>query len=460
MTSVAPSESPTALLRRLCGASVVAAMDPATLGSLLPAVRASHELDLAASTWLISAYVLGGLVGTPYLTARARGGHAQRSLHWALLATALGALLFATAPGFPLVLVGRVLAGFGSTALLPLGAVLVGESITAQRGRALVLLGLAYTAPFLLGPFLVWLLPPAAWRALPALTTAVAVWLLWASGPTRSTDAHAQRGNPDKPPLGVDAFGLVAWLVGLAACSVALQGAQGGTGAPWLLATSGAVGLLSIATFLWRQHHSRTPLLATGLWYRSLATARCGALALAIGLLQAQLIVLPSYGLYRAGTPAEWMALLPLPLVLAGIAFSVAQTRLIERTGPIVILTLGAVAALAADLRLSLGVVTGVELWLQFALFGFGLSGLGTGALREVALRVVSPDEASAMQGLLAVTTNLGVLLGSAMFGVAAASAADTASGIGAGYRWTTVLLALCSSAIVGLRADPPTSRG
>ncbi|MFZ1385055.1 MAG: hypothetical protein WAS02_09140, partial [Propionicimonas sp.] len=73
-------------------------------------------------------------------------------------------------------------------------------------------------------------------------------------------------------------------------------------------------------------------------------------------------------------------------------------------------------------------------------LIGLGMSALLGAPIRYVTLNETTPQERSSAQGLVAVFTSLGQLVGSAVVGAVAASAAGTTAGYDAAFGLIGVL--------------------
>lgn len=107
------------------------------LSGLLPAV--SRELDVSLSTagQLLTVFALSYAVAAPVLAALTGRWNRRTLLVVALLVSALGNLLSALAPNYPLLMAARVVSALGAAAYTP-AATLVATALTTpeHRGRA------------------------------------------------------------------------------------------------------------------------------------------------------------------------------------------------------------------------------------------------------------------------------------------------------------------------------------
>ncbi|WP_425145728.1 MFS transporter [Deinococcus sp.] len=114
---------------------------------LLPEIAQTLRVSIPTAGYLISAYALGVVLGAPTLTVLARKLSPRLTLTGLMTLFALGNLLSALAPSYPLLLLTRILAGLPHGAFFGAGAVVAAR--LAPRGReaqtiSLMFLGLTF----------------------------------------------------------------------------------------------------------------------------------------------------------------------------------------------------------------------------------------------------------------------------------------------------------------------------
>jgi predicted MFS family arabinose efflux permease len=136
------------------------------LGIVTP-VSQDLGLSAAAVSLLTTAYSLSYAVATPVLVALTGGLRRRTVLVLGLALMALGALIAAFSPVYPLMLVGRILAAIGAGLYQPnAAAVIIAVTPTAGRGRALSLLFLGMSVAQVIGvPIAAWVAYTFSWRA-------------------------------------------------------------------------------------------------------------------------------------------------------------------------------------------------------------------------------------------------------------------------------------------------------
>lgn len=138
------SASPNLLLTVLVVAILNAVLTGSMVNVLLSDIRESFDISTARVSWTIAAYSLAYAVGIP-LYGRISDVLGTRLLFSiGVLDFALGGLICAVAPSFPLLIVGRLLQGAGGAAVPALAMVMISRVMAPdQRGGAMGLIGSA-----------------------------------------------------------------------------------------------------------------------------------------------------------------------------------------------------------------------------------------------------------------------------------------------------------------------------
>jgi MFS family permease len=235
---------------------------------------------------------------------------------------ALGSLLVALAPSFPLALLGRALQGVSAGGITPAASAVVGDSFPLdQCGKALGLIGATFGMAFVLGPLLasaILVILPWPWLFLinlPVAAGIIAVGL--------RTLPAAQRSTAQPP------FDLVGSLVGLLLLTCLVLGLNqvldpfiGVTLWPWLLA--GASGLLLL--FLRVEQRAVQPIMPFDV-SRNRQIRLVYLLTIGAGFAMGSVVYVASLAVMAFGIAEQQAGLLLLPLVLASSVGSVLFGR-------------------------------------------------------------------------------------------------------------------------------------
>jgi len=239
----------------LLAAAFVAILNETTMGVAIPHLIVDLGITAVAAQWLTTAFMLTMAVVIPIT-----GFLLQRFTTRAVFITAMGLFSAGTAvalvaPGFPVLLAGRVIQASGTAIMMPL---LITTLMTvvpaAHRGRMMGRVSVVISLAPAIGPTMSgFLLDTLSWRwifgiVLPIALVALGVGARWIHN----------LGEPRPAPLDVlsvvlSAFGFGGIVFGLSQ----IGGGHGGDAAAALstttLVVSLSVGAVSLGLFVWRQ---------------------------------------------------------------------------------------------------------------------------------------------------------------------------------------------------------------
>nr|WP_101383984.1 MFS transporter [Kitasatospora sp. GP30] len=446
-------------LRRTLGALLVVELfsgfQQSYFTPLFDTVGHRFHVGVAALAWTVTGPALGGAVATPLLTALGdRHGH-LRVLRWTVAVVAASAALIAAAPGYRLLLAGRVLQGV-LAGLLPLMFGLVRTRHTVEETRRAIaylsgglLLGVlagSTTATLLLQ---VGSVTAALW--IPAAGTLVGLGLLRSLGPGAAPAESARTAGLDWRGAALLAGGLVATLL-----AVHEGGAWGWAAPPTLACALIGAGLL--AAWVVAARRSAAPLIEVGRLFRPrllpvFAVACCVHFVVIGGQVPFSSYLTRPEGL---GLPAASAGPVLLPAFCGMAVFSVLSSRLGRAIGYGRVTLLGAALLAAGSAGLLLRHGSAVDFAVLLGCSGSGM-GLIAGAGRILVVDSVRAEETAAAEGLFELLVGLGAAVGSAVF--AAALAAHGGGHRGYQAVWTTgtavALLGLGAAALLVRRPTP-----
>lgn len=136
----------------LAGGAFAVGTSAYVVAGLLPEISTDLDVTIAAAGQLTTAFALTYAVGAPLLATVAGGWERRGLLVAALVTAALGNLLSAVAPSYPLLLAGRVLTALGAAAFTPAAthaATLL--SPPERRGRAVAAVFTGITLSLVVG---------------------------------------------------------------------------------------------------------------------------------------------------------------------------------------------------------------------------------------------------------------------------------------------------------------------
>ena len=392
-------------------------------------------------TPVITCYLLGYIAAMPLLGRLSDRLGRKLVLQLSLATFAVGSVVTALSGDLTTLVIGRIIQGVASGALLPVTLALAAD-LWAAHGRATVLggIGAAQELGSVLGPLygigVVWLLNTwrdVFWINVPL--TAIAMLLIHFSLPGRDRSATPER---------VDVVGgvLLAVALGLAVIGLYNPNPDGKEVLPanGPVLVIGAV-VAAIAFAVWERFASTRLIEPAGVRFvpflSSLATSMCAGAALMVTLVDVEL-----FGQGVLGKDQNGAAFLLLHVLIALPIGALAGGWLATRVGDRVVATVGMLIAAYAYWLVSkwgldvlsshhqVGPVSLPTFATDLALAGLGL-GLVIGPLTSAALRVVPSAQHGIASSLVVVARMTGMLIG---------VAALTAWGL---YRFNQILATL-----------------
>ena len=234
----------------LLASAFVVILNETIMGVALPKLMEALDISAAAGQWLTTAFLLTMSIVIP-ITGMLIQRFATRALFIAAMSLfTAGTLISAIAPGFTVLLLGRVVQACGTAIMMPLLMTTVVTLVPAgQRGRLMGRISIVIAVAPALGPTLSGLiLELDNWRLLffTVLPIAAAALVL---GILRLPNVGEQRR------VRIDALSVLLSVVGFGGIvyglsAVGEQASGGETLPPW---APTLIGILSLALFVWRQ---------------------------------------------------------------------------------------------------------------------------------------------------------------------------------------------------------------
>lgn len=394
--------------------------------SLVPIGVAFGE-PASATAWLISALYLAAAIGQP-VVGRLIDMFGPRRLF--LPATALVAIAGAigtVAPNLTVLILARVILGFGTCAGYPAAMRLIRDESerTGQDSPAYVLTILAISTQTIsvIGPSLGGLLIGiGGWRTTFAINIPLALFA-FVLGARRFPKAPplAERRSPTDPKrsLDLDVLGMALFAGTLVALLLFLMHPRA---EDWYLVV---VTVVAGAAFAARELSNAHPFIDL----RILTSNRPLLITYARALLAYFVAYSFIYGYtqwleHGRGLTASQAGLATLPLFATGILVSIVSGRRTEVRGKLVVAAVGQIVGCVLLLTLH----PSTEIWVLIVVaLVFGIpQGLNSLALQNSVYRQANPDDIGASAGLLRTFGYLGAIISSAAQGAFYGPSADT----------------------------------
>ncbi len=230
-------------------AAFVAILNETTMGIAIPHLNTDLGIPPELGQWLTSAFLLTMAVVIPTTGFVLQRFTTRQVFIAAMSAFSLGTLVALVAPGFGVLLAGRVIQAAGTGIMMPLLMTTIMNVVPPQsRGRMMGRVGLVISLAPAIGPTLAGaVLETLNWRALFAIVLPIAIVAL-AMGAKWMTNL----GETRDVPLDVLSIPLAALGFGGLVFGLSQFGGHGGSG-DTVGVIALVVGALSLALFVWRQ---------------------------------------------------------------------------------------------------------------------------------------------------------------------------------------------------------------
>ncbi|SEB99790.1 DHA2 family efflux MFS transporter permease subunit [Microbacterium hydrocarbonoxydans] len=230
-------------------AAFVAILNETTMGIAIPHLNVDLGIPPELGQWLTSAFMLTMAVVIPTTGFILQRFTTRQVFIAAMISFSLGTLVALVAPGFEILLAGRVIQAAGTGIMMPLLMTTIMNVVPPQsRGRMMGRVGLVISLAPAIGPTLAGaVLETLHWRALFAIILPIALISLF-MGAKWMTNL----GETRVVPLDVLSIPLAALGFGGIVFGLSQFGGEGGSGE-----TTGiialVVGAVALALFVWRQ---------------------------------------------------------------------------------------------------------------------------------------------------------------------------------------------------------------
>ena len=459
MQKIAKSPTERSVLALLFVGVLMGALDIAIVAPALPAMRTALGVDERAIAWVLTAYILCNLIGTPVMAtlSDARGRRSIYTLAVAIFAT--GSLIVALSRNFDMLIVGRAIQGFGAGGIFPVATATIGDIIPVERrGRALGMIGAVFGVAFLIGPILGGVLLLVGWPFLFLINLPVAAFVIWRSQTLLPAKAPESKRGIDAAGLAILSLALFALAFGLNRIDAEhfATSIQAPRVWPFLIAA------LVLAPFFWaRQKSVRDPVVQPML-FRSRQIIIASGLALGAGLSEAAIAFVPALLVTAFHVTTSRAAFMLLPIVMALAVGAPISGRLLDRHGARVVVVAGCVLIGTGMLLVGILEPAIASFYSAGIVIGLGLAALLGSSLRYVMLNEAPADQRASAQGILTLFTSIGQLLGAAAVGAIVASHGGALAGYDAAFEMVglfMIALAAVSVALKGRRAEMSTAR-
>jgi len=393
---------------------LVTALDIAILA---PALRAIGEYfaveDERQLSWVFIAFTLFTQLGIPFMSWLSDVYGRRFSFALCMGLFTVGVIVSITASSFDVLLVGRAIQGLGVSGVVPITSAVIGDVFSVEkRGRMLGIIGAVFGLAFIIGPILSGVLIAYGWQWPFGLLIPISLSVFILS------ILKLPVNQQPKSEASLDVWGILTLMVAITLATIGFSNIEIGN---YLLFFVGAIVFFSIFLFVEKNHSS--PFVHLDLFQNRQITIAC-FISLGAGLSEAVFVFLPIFASSAFDVSDRTASMMLLPLVFALAIGAPLSGRLVDKVGARRIVSAGTFI-LALGMAV-LAIVSSQQLlyFLGIACVGFGLSALLGSAISYILLNESKEKERTVVQGVSRLFKGLGRLIGGAMIGAIAASAA------------------------------------
>ncbi len=402
------------LLALLFAGVLMAALDIAIIGPVLPAVRAAFQVSDRDLPWMLNIYVLMNLIATPVM-ARLSDLHGRRWIYIsgvALFAAGSGVIVLSTS--YAMVLAGRAVQGFGAGGIFPVATAVIGDAFPKEKqGSALGLIGAVFGLAFIIGPVIGGLLLMLGWHWVFAVNLPIAVLIVFFSLRLVPLRSAARTASFDWKGMSLLIAALAALALGINHIDV--KKIQESLFSPGVLPFLGTAVVLFPAFYVLERRVAEPTVNPRLLTTRQLLTANLIALGAGVG--EVAVLFIPAFAKASFGLSDSAASFMLMPLVVALLFGAPVAGRMLDRVGSRRVLLFGTSLLTAGLLLFSLAASSRTGFYCGEALIGLGLSALLGAPLRYIMNRETEPHERASGQAVLTIFTSTGQIVSAALVG-------------------------------------------
>lgn len=324
-------------------AAFVAILNETTMGIAIPHLNRDLGLSPELGQWLTSGFMLTMAVVIPITGYLLERFTTRQVFIAAMVAFTVGTLLCLVAPGFVLLMTGRVVQALGTGVMMPLLMTTIMNMVpAASRGRMMGRVGLVMSLAPAIGPTLAGaVLNALSWRWLFGIILPIAIIALFVGAKWLSNIGEIRKAPFDVLSVVLSALAFGGIVFGLS---------QFGSGQVELAGSVLAAGIVALALFVWRQialTRREAALLDLRVFRSKNFTIAVIIMAIVALAMFGTLTLLPQYLQNVAGLSALVSGLILLPGSLLMGLLGPMMGRIYDARGPRTLLVPGSVAATA-----------------------------------------------------------------------------------------------------------------
>lgn len=417
---------------------LMGALDISIVSPALPAIKSFFQVNTRILIWVFNVYLISYLIGAPFMAKLSDRSGRRKIYILNIILFGLGSLITASSFNFSVLLLGRLIQGFGAGGIFPVASAFIGDTIAPKkRGAAFGAIGSVFGLAFIIGPILAGILLLFSWRWLFIINIPVAIILIALSLLILPQTKLKKPAPFDYVGMGILAIALTLLAYGLNSINInnLLTGLKA-LEVPILI----AIGLILLIILYFIEKKVKDPIIHVNL-FQSRQFFLSMILALGIGLAQSGIIFIPTLAILEFNFGISIASFTLLPLVITTVIGAPFFGLILDKRGSKFVVTIATIFLTIGLFLLSFFSTKNLIMFLiSGALIGFGLSGILGAPLRYIVLNEAPLKDRAASQGLLSINTTFGQIMGAALLGAIITSQGSNISGYNTSYAFLAIV--------------------
>jgi MFS family permease len=407
---------------------LMGALDISIVSPALPAIKSFFQVNTRILIWVFNVYLISYLIGAPFMAKLSDRSGRRRIYIFNIVLFGLGSLITAFSFNFNVLLLGRIIQGFGAGGIFPVASAFIGDTIAPEkRGAAFGTIGSVFGLAFIL----------FSWRWLFIINIPIAIILIALSLLILPQTKLKKPAPFDYAGMGILAVALTALAYGLNSINInnLLLGLKA-LEVPIII----AIGLILLIILYFVEQRVKDPIIHVNL-FKSRQFFLSMILALGIGLAQAGIIFIPTLAILEFNFGISIASFTLLPLVVTTVIGAPLFGFILDKRGSRFVIIIASIFLTIGLFLLSFFSANNLIMFLiSGAIIGFGLSGILGAPLRYIVLNEAPIKDRAASQGLLSINTSFGQIIGAALLGAIITSQGSNISGYYTSYTFLAIV--------------------
>lgn len=412
-------------------------LDTGIIGPVLPSIEQTFNLTSRESSWIFTLFVIAFMIGSPIMAKFSDFYGRKKIFILDVLFFAAGSALIAFSANMEMILIGRIIQGFGCGGIFPVGGAFIGDAFPLEeRGRALGILGSVFGISAIGGPLVGAALIPFGWHWCFTINIPIAVFLIVFA-------VYILPDMENERKLKIDYPGIVLLSLLAVFLSYGLNQIDSNNFVNSVLSLNVApflvMFIILLPVFVMVEKRAEESIVAIHLLKNKEITIACIE-TLAYGLIYSSVIFIPSLVIISMGLNDQMASLMLIPILGANAVAAPVIGRILDTVGSRMIMASGTIILAVGLIVIALYPDNFILFIAAGCLAGVGMVTIIGAPLRYIVLSETRSNERGAGQAIVNMLSSVGQLIGGALIGGVIASF----SGI-FGYKISLILASVVS---------------